>query len=469
MTTSHDAAREFLGGHARRGSAHRLLLGLLLAVPAACRTYEPAPIDLDRLEQVFRDRTPMPTASRPDDTTATLDLADAEATAVLFNADLRRRRAAVGVAEATAVHAGLWPDPVVGLEFTRLLESAARPNEVFGTVGLTLPISGRLDVEKKRLGRAHAATLVELEVAEWRVRMDVRDAWCRWSALVAEAASTARLVAAMDDLLTVVAALEEVAELSRVEARLFRLARLQADLERTDVVARRDAARIELLGLLGLPPGISIDLRPSAVGSAGEPPSIPRTIEPRTTPDVRIALARHEIAEAALEQEIREQYPDLGTTPGYGTRDGVRQFSLGLSLPIPIVNGNRQAIETALASRTAAAVAVEQALERTASALAAATVVRDQAQRRVTIVETELVPLVTAQFDETRELARLGQVDTLILLDGLEQQRLATIQRIRTWRDLIIATNAVDALAGPDVRPTSGSTPEDAPSSKDAP
>lgn len=423
---------------------------------AGCRAYEPAPIDLDRIDRVFRDRaatiarTPSETDAVNDDAIL-LAPADAEATALLFNLDLRRRRAEAGVAEATAMHAGLWPDPVVGLELTRLLQSVGNPTELFGTVGLTLPISGRLEIEKQRLGRAHAAVLVEIEALEWRTRLAVRDSWTRWSALAAETETTTRLLDAMDDLLTIVEALQNAGEFSRVEARLFHLARLQAEIERTDLRAARDAARIQLLGLIGLPPDAPVRLQPITFDRAAPATTtdLDLDLDLRAAPDIRIALAAYDLAESTLEQEIREQYPDLGVMPGYGTRDGVRQFSIGLSLPIPILNANRQAIETAIAGRDAARVRVELALERTTIALAAARITHRRASQRLTLVENDLVPLVADQFEETRRLARLGQVDTLILLDGLERQRLATLQRIRARRDLIVASNAIDALLGP--------------------
>lgn len=446
MTTQTVSSDPSIRRHRPRPS---LLAAACCVLLGGCRTYEPRPLDVAEIDRLFQTRVAT-TDDAPGQDRVELDLASAEATAILCNADLRRRRADVGVAEATALHAGLWPDPAVGLEFTRLLQAATSPNELFGTVGFTLPVSGRLEIEKRRLGRAHTAALVELEVAEWRIRVAVRDAWRRWSAIVAELDATTRLVGSIDDLLGIVDALEDAGEFSRVEARLFRLARLQAEIERTNLVARCDATRIELLGLLGLPPGFAPELRPLPIALDAEIDGTPATA-PGTdaAPAVRIALAQYEVAETVLEQAIREQYPDLGVTPGYGTRDGVRQFSLGFSIPLPIWNGNRQAIEAAIAARTAAEVEVQRAVERTASAIAAARVVRDQAAHRAGIVERDLVPLVAAQTEETRTLARLGQVDTLILLDALNQQRQAALQRIAAWRDLGLAENAVAALTGP--------------------
>ncbi|MFM1889496.1 MAG: hypothetical protein RLZZ565_253, partial [Planctomycetota bacterium] len=137
-----------------------MLAGLALA---GCRTYEAKPIDLSSTREAFLERTPdrpeiAEFASRlalaPDasafDPTDGLSLAEAEAVCLFFNVDLRIARAEAGVAEANAANAGLWPDPVFGLEWTRLLESSLNPNELFGSIAFTIPISGRLEVEKER-------------------------------------------------------------------------------------------------------------------------------------------------------------------------------------------------------------------------------------------------------------------------------------------------------------------------------
>jgi hypothetical protein len=76
--------------------------------------------------------------------------------------------------------------------------------------------------------------------------------------------------------------------------------------------------------------------------------------------------------------------------------------------------------------------------ERLASALA---------QREM--LETTLVPLVDLQYAEAREVARLGEVNTLILLESLKQQLDAKRQLIAARRDEAIAATDIAAIAGP--------------------
>ncbi len=75
-------------------------------------------------------------------------------------------------------------------------------------------------------------------------------------------------------------------------------------------------------------------------------------------------MAEYEVAERTFELEIRKQYPDLQIGPGYGLEDGQDQVLMGLSLPLPVLNANRQAIARAEANRSVARASVEAALER---------------------------------------------------------------------------------------------------------
>ena len=440
-----------------------------------CRTYEPAPIEVSALREAFLARTPdapevasfAAALAAPEgdgamedsfDPSDGIDLAEAEPIALFLNPRLRERRAAAGVAEANAENAGLWPDPVVGLEFTRIIDSTVEPNELFGSVAFTIPISGRLEVEKERLGRAHAAELLRVAAMEWEVVSALRAAWSEWTAhrVLLEEATAFR--AQIDSLLEVVDAMESLGELSRVEGRLFRLERAKIDARLERLASLVEESRLAVLRIMGLPPASDAVLLlggwTTLPSDAEVAESDPSDAALAASPAVAIALAEHEVAEKALEQEIRTQIPDLGVIPGYGTQDGLEQFTLGLALPIPIFNGNRQAIEAAFAARELARIAVARAVEEILADLAIARVdIRSIARERA-IVERDLVPLVDLQYAEARELARLGEVDTLILLDSLKQQHEAKVRLVEVRRDEVLAVVDLQALIGPPVAQT---------------
>lgn len=427
------------------------ILSLLVAL-AGCRTHEPRELEVSKLADAFLERTPdgiTSAASEPEDSNAVgeIDVDRAVDIALVFNDELRRLRAEAGVAEAIAENAGLWTDPEIGLEFTRILESIANPNELFGTIAFTIPISGRLDIEKERLGLALAAELASIEAAEWGVAHEVRRRWVLWSALAFEAESVAALLQQTGSLLEIVVAMESLGEIPRIESRLFRLAEVRTRARLVEIESRREQARHAVFAAIGLPPLSRWSLIPSAAPS---PPEVRLDLAAGVShPEVEVARIGREVAEKRLEEEIRRQWPDLVIGPGYGEQDGYRQFTLGLSLPIPIFNGNRQAIEAALAERDAADVAVAVEVERAMARIAASDAALRDAERRAEIVEGELLPLAELQYAEARELARLGEVNTLIILDSLVQRLEASLQSIAAQRDVAIATVGLAEALGP--------------------
>lgn len=429
---------------------------------AACTQYEPRPIDVSRHAEAFLERTPerpdavafataitAPPAEHVTGESASIGPARAEVVALIFNADLRRVRAAAGVAQATAEHAGLWQDPVVGITYTDVVESVASPSEVFGNVSFSIPISGRLEIEKERLGQAHAAALAEAAELEWTVRIEVRRAWIEWTAALRSQEAAAQFTAQLDGVLEPIRAMERLGELTRVEARLFQLERVKAQGRMAQLDAQAKAARLRIDRLLGLPPEARVAYVPSTLTDAILPPEGLERLLLERNPTIVAAKAQFEVAELALEENIRAQIPDIGLSPGYGTENDLTQFNLGIYLPIPIFNGNRQGIAVAQAQREVARTAVERSIEDLLARCAAARIEVGAAVQQRELVEGQLLPLADTQYAELRELARLGEVDPLVLLDGISQQFEAKLGVIDARRMESTASIALAGLIGP--------------------
>ncbi|MFM1824232.1 MAG: hypothetical protein RI967_2498, partial [Planctomycetota bacterium] len=435
-------------------------------------------------------------ARTADEAPVRLGMAELERAALLFHADLRVARLEAGVARASADFAGLWDDPSVGFQWTRFVELAGRPDELFGLASLTIPLSGRLEFEKARLGAEHAVALEEVAALEWRVRMDLARAWTRWRAARALVVETRRFVAAIDAILPVVAAMEEIGELARTEARLLRIERAAAaaDLVRLEA----DEGRLALLvaAAAGLPPVVADWLDASEMsemsqaseasggvtgagavavhetvhrasdgddaGSSGTESSAADAsvaVEGAAvddSPPVRVARAAYEAAERRLAEEVRRQYPDLVLGPGYGTQDGERQFQLGVSVALPLWNRNQRAIAEAEAAREVARAALERAVEFRELALASARRIEAGARAVRILVEDELLPLAEAQYAESRELARLGEVHVLGLLAGLGQLLDARQRLVEARRDEALASIEVREAIGTPVAVING-------------
>lgn len=466
-TRRDDASRRDLG---RIGCA--LVAGLLALVAGGCQSYERRPLDMSDLHAAFMSRTPENpevrafartlrpgSAASPAGAASAFDPADgiacneAEVIALVFNADLRMARLKAGVTRATAENSGLWEDPTIGVDLARIVESTPEPWKVFASAGITIPVSGRLGIEKQRAGAQHAAELARVAQREWSVRMDVRRGWSEWSALEARLAATREFLGRVEQILAVVEKMEQAGEMARTEARLFRIERAAKAAEFAVLESQVRQGELRLRQLMGVSPAAPLRLHAAGVGTgraiAGPIADVPEFA--RRSPAVLVAAAEYEAAEKALELEVRKQYPDVHVGPGYGREDGQDQILLGLSLPVPILNANRRGIAEARAQREVARAGVEGTLEQTIGALRASELRLEAAAQRRRTFETEIVPLVDAQYADAREVARLGEVNTLVLLESLTRQHEAKIGLIDAARDEAIAAADLEEIIGPEI------------------
>jgi outer membrane protein, heavy metal efflux system len=384
-----------------------------------------------------------------------ISCAEAEVIAIVFNADLRLARLRAGVTRATAENAGLWEDPMIGIDLTRIVERTPDPWKLFTSVGITIPISGRLEIEKQRAGVEHAAELARVAQSEWSVRMAVRRAWSEWTALDARLATTRDFITRIEQVTSIVDKMEQSGEIGRTEARLFRIEKLTKAGELALLESRVREADLRLRQLMGMSPEAPLNLRAGGIGPArAEPINISfgetgRASLEHRSPPVLVAKAEYEAAERTLELEVRKQYPDLHIAPGYGREDGQDQILLGVSVPIPILNANRKGIAEATARREYARARAETTFEQILSGLRAAEVRFQAATQRRQRLETELVPLVDAQYADVRQVARLGEVNILVLLESLTRQQEAKVSLIDARRDEALAGVDLDELLGP--------------------
>ncbi|MDX2131286.1 MAG: TolC family protein [Planctomycetota bacterium] len=440
--------------------------GGALLVAAGCRTYEPRPLDLDGARAAWLARSPSDNsvrefaaslARRPDDPTFHpadgLTLGEGEVVALVFNADLRRARLEAGVIRATADHAGLWHDPVLGVDLERVVANGggANPWVVAGTLGLTVPISGRLDAEKARAGAELAAELEEVAALEWATRAALRELWVEWSAASVRREVGARYVTALREVAGLAEAQESAGSLTRLEARAFRVELAAREADQIALDARARELEIQLRAMMGLAPGAAADLVPTVAFafSGGEDDDGLRTALERSSPELASVRARYEAAEASLRTEVRKQYPDLVLGPGYGRDQGDDRVLLGLQVPVPLWNRNRQGVAEAEARRESARTRFETTYEHLASRLAVALVRHAAGRAQREWVESAVVPLADEQEADARRVAALGRVDTLLLLASLQAQHAARVRLIDARAAEAIGAIRVAELIGP--------------------
>lgn len=462
--------------HKRRRIRMLAAAGLAAGAMAGCQSYEPVPLRLGEHGAAFLARTPEGTEvaafakslreqaaqgaverGRDFDLSDGVTIAEAEATAMVFNADLRVARLKAGVTQAGERNAGLWEDPTLGVDLTRIIQSVEHPWKIMSSVGITIPVSGRLEVEREKATAEHAAELARIVEQEWGTRIELRRAWVEWSALEAQRGATREFLTRLDEVVGVVDTLERAGEMARTEARLFRIERGTRQADLASIELREVEARATVVRLIGLSPTAPVTLTAMLEPTGGsEDVAAAREALSARNPTVLVAVTEYEVAERALKLEVRKQYPDLTVGPGYGREDGDDELLLGVSLPIPVLNGNRRGIAEARAQRDVARAVVEGALERAMSELHAAEAQRRAAATAREGIEREIVPMVDAQYADTRRAAQLGELNTLVLLETLTRQHEAKVKLVEARRDEVLAAIRFDGAAGPAVGVTGG-------------
>ena len=445
-----------------RGTTAVMICATALAL-GGCRAYAPRPLEPDARYAAFLERSAadaevaafaaslnergVKVAFDPADG---LSLEEAEVVALVFNPELRLARLRAGVARVTAETAGLWEDPALGVDAARVIESAPRPWILMGSLGFTLPISGRLEAEKLRAGAEHAAEIARVAEREWRVVSGLREAWLEWAAAEQRCRVLSELVGRVESLVRIVDAKEREGEMARLESSLFRieLATRRAELLRAQNAERERRQRVHQV--MGLPAGADAPLIASWGGDIGEDDVL--AAARRRSPSLAVALAEYEVAERRLALETRRQFPDVGLMPGAGSDMGMEQVTLGVSLPLPLWNRNRQGIGVAEMEREVAAGAFDAAVESLHADVRAALVRLAAARADRMTLEEEIVPLVEEQFAAARAVAELGEVDVLLLLETLTRRQEAKLAIVEARLAEALATARLRALVGPEAR-----------------
>ena len=411
-----------------------LLMIAGLALLGGCASYTRKPLLAEEFQQVLERRTPSDPAVAEgvtDDAYVPNDgltLEEAELLALFLNPRLRSARQDAQVLKASAQYAGLWDDPEIGADALRILEDVEKPWIAGASLSFTIPISGRLSVAKDQAEAEARAAVVEAWTEEQQVLLELRQAWAEGEAATASLDVSRHLFADLQRLVALTNRREELGEMIAAEAVAFRLAetRLRLDLDRLE--AEETQSRLRIIELLGLLPGADVTL---VSGAGSSPPGAEGSeVVFHRSPQVVLAAARYHAAEERLRLEVRKQYPDIKLGPLYGNEEGMDRLGVGFSVPIPILNANRRGIAEADTAREAARAKWEQAVQEALSSKAQAEAALAAAQQRLNMLRQTIIPLAAQQFEHARQLAELGELDTLLILDALRAEREAALDRI---------------------------------------
>lgn len=449
-----------------------------LLILAGCATYERQPLQLERyvedwpLRELNADSIGEYAATLaggeehvPYDPSDGLSLVEAEAVALVFNPQLRLARIRAEVPLATAREAGWWPDPEFEAKVLRFADRGTRagfrfdgpsfdgvnsgiiggsglsadglettppgfrrvagefvndPWIVGASLSITIPISGRLAVEKDWAWAEYHAAWRRILISEWELLTRLRASWLAWSTTRERMEVIKAYVERLGAVATMTERLAAAGELKPTDARLLVVEVQRQRITLQSLTSEAEQQRLELFAMLGLAPEAPVELRPDVfLPRIHEAPDSRRDTLLRRDPRILTVRAEYEAAEQRLRLEVRKQYPDLTVGPGYSFEEGFSRLGLGLGFPIPLWNHNRQAVAEAFAEREAARTRAEVQIEQAFSELARAEARLCYAAQRKEMLLADVVPLVDRQVKETRKLLDLGEVDVLLLRDAL--------------------------------------------------
>lgn len=247
-----------------------------------------------------------------------------------------------------------------GLDLGNLAGGEAEARETPWTLiyGVEFPV----DISNKRKHRIseaqHVAAAAHISLLEsaWQIRSRVRNRLNDYVSINREREILQREAQIRQGYLEL---LEERLRLRDVLGLDVESARIELDRTRL-AIAAAETRRLQILPRVAESVGLPVyAFREIAVaGAEFESPSLlkitadeAQELALQNRLDIRRALVEYAATESTLQLEIAKQIPDIDLGPGYRWNQGDKVWSLGFSLPLPILNQNQGPIAEAEARR----------------------------------------------------------------------------------------------------------------------
>jgi outer membrane protein TolC len=327
------------------------------------------------------------------------DLNSLTLAAFYFHPDLEVARAQWRVAEAGALTAGARPNPSISFSPGYDTQIPGNYSPWLIPVTLDIPIEtagkrGKRIAEAEKMAESARWSFV---TAAWQVRSNVRDALLDFEMSGRRAALLQKQFAAQTEIVKQLQQRLDAGAMARPELTTAQIALNKSQLDLSAAQAKRADARSRLAQALGLSLAALDDVKLEADFSAKVPAALTtaeaRSLALHSRADILGALADYAAEEADLRLQVAKQYPDLHLGPAYAWNNGNAgdsQWSLGVTLELPILDQNQGPIAEAEARRKLAAAKfaalqaqVSGAIDRAVAGLAAA---RKQLQTGATVL-----------------------------------------------------------------------------------
>ncbi len=416
--------------HSLLSMFRHLTLLATLALLSSCAVYRPAPIDLARDTEQWR---AFSAEVCPAD--RSLNREEIQHIGLMLNPALNEARLAYARSTAVAEFAGLWEDPAVSAELTRVLPESITNREV--GLSLAIPLTGIPALTKAAAEQYREADFWEMREKE-RAYLEELDILCT-NILITHLKHKFmhKRLAELRDERNRIAKLYELGEVTFgayqiANQRLNDTINAEQELEREHL-----AQHLELSTRLGLHP----DFRHLEIDEPlpkGIPPAkpIPTPEALMQNPALRAKLASYGGTEKELQAEIRRQYPQLTLGSGYGYEDGNDKLGFSLGLSLPLWNRNREAIARATGDR---AVKQAEALSIWKGLIQQADVLRDRQKLALQHcrAERERVDTLLEHVERQEKLYAIGESRLLELAEVRHEAYLRRESYFDCFRDLM--------------------------------
>ena len=412
--------------------SRKFLFFPLLAAILGCQSYRPMPIDWAREHAVWLEKGAL-----------TFDtLEDVARLALVGNPELNALRLKRAASEKVAAQTGWWEDPEISGDLLRIVNPAENPHLGGVALSLTIPLSGVTGLERRAAEAYAAADAADILAAEWDLRASARQAALRllFARETVQALRKFEADARVASALESAARLAEAGELSKIELASARLRRHQRVHRLREAEASEAEAEQALRQLLGIAPAVDLAFRGNVLQEDGEKAlSLRDPLALVRHPRVQAAVSRLAGGEAALETEIRRQYPDLKVGPAYSREEGMDRLGFAAGLTIPLWNRNRKGIAEAEGVRDEARFAAIRAWREVVQEA-------DAAQRHLARL-TNHPPEPSSSRAETEALLEAGEISPLEYLVVHEEALDGELME-RDWRrDVWLAKENVRKFA----------------------
>ena len=280
--------------------------------------------------------------------------------AFYFHPDLEVARAQWLVATAGLKTAGARPNPSVS--FTPAYDSQIPGNYSPWLLPVTFDVP--IETAGKRGKRMAEAEMIaesarwNFAAAAWQIRSGVRASLLDFKATGQRAELLQKELTAQKEIVRLLQGRFDAGEISRPELTTAKIALNKTMLDASDALSKKSDAFSHLAQALGLNEAaltvMNFGFDASMRGLEELTSAEARQIALRSRADILAALADYAVAEADLRLQIAKQYPDLHLGPGYAWNSGNagdNEWSLGLTLELPIFDQNQGPIAEAEAQR----------------------------------------------------------------------------------------------------------------------